>query len=382
MERVDHVEDRWSQEQLVSGIELPGLVHLLARHKFGVSPVYFHRLAMIAGISLPSTVLGGVERLVWGRTVANTPIDPVPLFILGHWRSGTTHLHNLLGRDPAHTYSNVWQAVFPGNFLVSGKLGPKLLKNMLTETRTYDAVKQGWFEAAEDEIALLKLNGGLSFYGALLFPDEVLKYEKYVDFHDATEAERTRWKDALELLIRKMMVASGGKRVVVKSCPHSARIPMILDRFPTAKFVHIHRHPARVFASMMHMREKVDWENHMQRPTRAFVDDRRELTARLGERVFTRLIEDRANIPAGNLFELAYDGLCGNEMAVMRKLYSDLGLPGWDAYEPQLQAYVDGLKGYKRNALALDDELQAYVYDRWRVVYDTYGYPKDCAGYL
>lgn len=178
-------------------------------------------------------------------------------------------------------------------------------------------------------------------------------------------------------LIKKMMVATGGKRVIVKSCPHSARIPMLLEQFPNARFIHIHRHPARVFRSMLHMRNKVDWENFMQRPTEAFVNDRRELTARLGELVFRRIAEDRALIPEGHLVELAYDDLCGHEMEVIGDLYERLELGGWDTYEPQLQAYVDSLKGYQRNKLPLDDEFVDYVYDRWRLVYDTWGYPRE-----
>jgi omega-hydroxy-beta-dihydromenaquinone-9 sulfotransferase len=380
-ERVRPVENRWSQDQLVAGIELGPWLQILRRHRFDVHSVYFHRAAFVTGLALPATLLGGLERAVYGRAIDEVKLDPTPLFLLGHWRSGTTHLHNLLGRDPAHTYSTVWQAVFPNHFLLSGTLGPKLLRGALPETRTYDAVKQGWYEAAEDEIALIKLSGGLSFYGALMFPDEFDRYERFIDFRDATDAERQGFRDALVLFVKKMMLATGNKRVVVKSCAHSARIPLLLDVAPDAKFVHIHRHPARVFASMMHMRSKVDWENFLQRPTAEFIGLRREHTARLGERLFGRLVEDRHRVPAGNLVELAYDELCGDELGAMRDLYARLSLPTWDTYEPVLKGYLDGLAGYQRNALPLDPELVEFVYDRWRVVYDTYGYPKDPEGY-
>ena len=104
---------------------------------------------------MPSFVLARLEDAVYGHKLAKMEIDPDPLFIVGHWRSGTTHLHNLLGRDPRHTVPNVYQVIFPGSFLLTGKIGPKLLKNALPETRTYDNVRWGWDEAAEDEIALL-----------------------------------------------------------------------------------------------------------------------------------------------------------------------------------------------------------------------------------
>ena len=40
-----------------------------------------------------------------------------PLFILGHYRSGTTHLHNLLALEPQFSAPNFFQALNPHTFL-------------------------------------------------------------------------------------------------------------------------------------------------------------------------------------------------------------------------------------------------------------------------
>jgi hypothetical protein len=375
--RVDHLEERWSQEQLVTGVRFSKWLEILAKNGYNIGPEYAHRLAWVTGLSLTSSALGRLEDMNWAQRIAEYEIKPTPLFVIGHWRSGTTHMHNLLGRDPSHTYSTLYQVVFADHFLTSGKVGPRLLSGALSETRSYDNVKHGWDAAAEDEIALLKLTNGLSFYTALMFPDRAPEYEKYIDFLEATPDERRRWKKALEHFIKKIMIATGGKRVVVKSCPHSARIRMILDMFPDAKFVHIHRHPVRTFRSMVHMRSKVDWENFMHRPDQGFIDARRDHTATIGERLYTRLIEDRGLIPKGNLVEIAYDDLTGNEMPVLKHVYDTLRLPGWDSFEAAVKPYVDSLKGYQVNKLTIDPELEEYVYDRWRIVYDTYGYTKE-----
>lgn len=375
--RVDHLEDPWSNEQLITGVRLSKWLEILGDNGWKVSPEYFHRFASVTGLSLTSSTLARIEEARYGRKIAEMDIKPTPLFIIGHWRSGTTHMHNLLGRDPNHTYSTIYQCVFADHFLTTGKVGPKLLAGALGETRTYDNVAHGWDAAAEDEIALMKLTNGLSFYTALMFPDDAPRYEKYIDFLEATPDERRAWKKSLEYFIKKIMIDTGGKRVVVKSCPHSARIRMILDLFPDAKFVHIHRHPARTFRSMVHMRSKVDWENFMHRPDQSFIDARKEHTATIGERLYTRLIEDRALIPEENLVEIAYDDLVGNELEVLKGIYERLRLPDWDAYEHTIRPYLDSIAGYKVNKLTIEPELEEFVYDRWRIVYDTYGYPKE-----
>lgn len=36
-----------------------------------------------------------------------------PVFIIGHWRSGTTFIHNVLSKDPQFGYCSTYQTVFP-----------------------------------------------------------------------------------------------------------------------------------------------------------------------------------------------------------------------------------------------------------------------------
>jgi hypothetical protein len=377
MTMVTEIKNRWSQEQLATGINLRNWGEVLRRNGYSVSPEYYHRLAWITGLAGVSSVFAQIEEARFGKQLEEMEIKPTPLFILGHWRTGTTHMHNMLGRDPNHTFSTLYQVLFPDSFLTTGEIGPQLLKNAVPDKRSYDNVVQNWFESAEDEIALMKLTGGLSFYTAIMFPDRAPEYEKYIDFLEATPTERRRFKESLVLFIKKIMLATGGKRVVVKSCPHSARIRMILDVFPDAKFIHIHRHPARAFRSMVHMRETVDWENFFQIPRKEFLEQRWDHTATIGGRLYTRLIEDRALIPPGNLVEVAYKDLIGNELSVLRGIYDQLEIPDWDKFEQVVKPYLDSIKDYKVNKLKIESELEDFVYERWRNVYDTYGYDKE-----
>ena len=49
-------------------------------------------------------------RLLFGRRISRQPLHPEPVFILGHPRTGTTHLHNLLALDPAFAFCNTFHA--------------------------------------------------------------------------------------------------------------------------------------------------------------------------------------------------------------------------------------------------------------------------------
>ncbi len=368
-----NVQKRWSTDQLITGIELQDWLKLLGDNRFRVDPTYIHRAAFVGGLALGSSIASRIEDMRFGRKLASVEIGPEPLFVLGHWRSGTTHLHNLLGRMPGHTYPTVYQCIFPGSFLSTTHIVQPLTQRFMDDTRTYDNVKHGWNEAAEDEIALAKMTG-LSPYIAFMFPGNAAKYEKYVDFLEVRNHEKDQWKEAFRYFIKKIMLQTGGQRVVVKSCTHTARIRMILEMFPNAKFVHIHRHPYEVFASTLHMRSHTDWENFFHLPEQDVEYVREQQTLLLGQSIFDRVTADRHLIPEENFYEIPYEQLVGHEMDVVKAIYDQFELPGWSSGEATLQAYVDGLKGYKRNKLKLPKKQRQKVYEYWRSSFDAYGY--------
>ena len=45
---------------------------------------------------------------------------------MGHWRSGSTLLHNLITSDPQFSFLNLYQAMFPWHCLTTEWLGTKL----------------------------------------------------------------------------------------------------------------------------------------------------------------------------------------------------------------------------------------------------------------
>src|SRR5687768_16938607 len=111
--RVEQIENRWSTDQLMTGIRFGAWMKLLQKNRFKVSAEYAHRIAWLTCWSIPSTVLGQMEDAVFGQKLAEMEVRPTPLILLGHWRSGTTHLQNVLGKDPNHTVPTLYQVVFP-----------------------------------------------------------------------------------------------------------------------------------------------------------------------------------------------------------------------------------------------------------------------------
>ena len=90
--------------------------------------------------------------------------------MIGHWRSGTTLLHELLVRDPRHTYPDTYACFAPNHFLVSGWWMKPCLKVLLPSQRPIDNMPAGWDHPQEDEFALCNM-GVPSPYLTIIFPE-------------------------------------------------------------------------------------------------------------------------------------------------------------------------------------------------------------------
>src|SRR5689334_3485582 len=104
-----------------SGITFGRWLRLLHDNRFSVNAPYWPRAALISLLSLSNSVTARAEHFVYDRAVKRTEIES-PLFVLGTWRSGTTHLHNLLAVDRRFAFPNLYQVTYPLTFLLTERI--------------------------------------------------------------------------------------------------------------------------------------------------------------------------------------------------------------------------------------------------------------------
>src|SRR5947207_1837540 len=125
-----------------SGITLGLWLKVLAENHFAVDVPYWGRAAAITAASIPNTALAWLENTLYGRKVRDTTVHP-PLFILGIWRSGTTHLHNLFARDHRFAYPINYQVCYPRTFLLTEQTSAGLVGAFLPKYRPQDNLPMG-----------------------------------------------------------------------------------------------------------------------------------------------------------------------------------------------------------------------------------------------
>jgi hypothetical protein len=353
-----------------SGITLGDWLRVLRENHFSIDWPYWGRAAVITLGSLSNSVLRWWENLRFGRKIRAAKVEP-PLFILGIWRSGTTHLHNLLAKDRRFAYPNFYQASYPHTFLHTETAGAWLLGMLLPRTRPLDNVRLGMDEPQEDEFALCCLTGR-SFMMSLAFPRRAALYDRYLTFHGVAPREVAQWKAALLWFVQKLSLKYG-RPLLLKSPGHTCRVKMLLELFPGAKFVHIYRDPHAVFQSTRHMMRKAWPWWCLQRPDESNLDDR--IVSQYKE-VFEVFFEERGLIPPGHLHEVCFEELEQDPIGQLQRLYERLDLPDFASVEPVLRGYLRSLAGYKKNTFP---ELSANVCDRlareWQDCFEKWGYP-------
>src|SRR6266542_5002696 len=152
------------------GCDFFGWMRLLIRNRFAVGPAYVYIAVIVTFVSLFHTLLRFLQNVFWGSRVRRTPIDAAPLFIVGHWRTGTTLLHELLILDERHTYPTTYECLEPNHFLLTERFLPRLLPFLMPSRRPVDNMPAGWDRPQEDEFALCML-GQPSPYLTIAFPN-------------------------------------------------------------------------------------------------------------------------------------------------------------------------------------------------------------------
>jgi len=310
-----------------------------------------------------------LEQRRYGECVAAVEIEP-PVFVLGHWRSGTTHLHNLLVVDERFGFPNTYQCLFPNAFLVTERINSPAIGFFLPEHRPMDNVTWTMQSPQEDEFALCLTSLKSPCLG-WVFPTRRDYYDRYLTFRGVPVEEIRLWQQALVQFLKRLTFKLR-RPLVLKSPTPTCRSKLLLELFPQARFVHIHRDPFTVFRSSKRTFEiNFEWQR-LQNYSPETLDD---WVLRQYETMYDVFFEERELIPRGQYHEVAYEDLEQDPVGEMQRLYENLDLPDFEQVRPALQQYVATLAGYQKNEhQALPDGLRDQISQRWQRCFAEWGY--------
>lgn len=343
-------------------------LRLLRDNGFAVQPPYWYIAAIVSASSVMNAVLRWSLNSQFGERVRNTVLEP-PVFVIGHWRTGTTMLHELLIRDTRFGFPDMQDCFNPQHALLTNQFFKRYAGFLLPDKRPMDNMPFGWERPQEDEFALALL-GQPSTYTDFAFPDREAKDRGALDLSGLTPKQLAEWKRVFVRFLKEVTVRTG-KRLVLKSPPHTARVPVLLDLFPDAKFVHIVRDPRAVFPSTVNLWKALARGHGLQRPTCPGVEEK---VLREFEVIYKRLEEARPLFKPGQFAELRYEDLVRDPVGELERVYTTLALGGYEEVRPKIEEYQRQNANYERNKFTLTEAQQALIAERWGDVIRRYGY--------
>ena len=368
--------DRWWHARIWLGFSFGALWPVLWHNRFAVSP---HRIAMVLfclSVSIGHSCFRALQTLIYGRRIAGTEIADGPVFIIGHWRSGTTLLHELLAQDPRHAYPTNYQCFAPHHFLLTEWWCKRIFGFLLPKQRPMDNMAVGWDRPQEDEFALCAL-GVPSPYWVLGFPNRP-QCEEYLDLQGVPEGALERWKQALIHVVKLMTFRYAkrniAKRVILKSPTHTARVGVLSQIFPRARFIHIVRDPRVLFPSTVNLWKKLCETQHIQTPR---FEGLEEFVFRTFERMYAAYDRDRAALPANRLYEVRYEDLVRDPLGQLRAIYRQLELGDFEPARPGVERYLAEVKDYQTNRYEIAPAHEAEIRRRWGGYMQRYGYDRE-----
>ena len=297
--------------------------------------------------------------------VAHTQL-PTPLFVLGLFRSGTTILHRLLGEDPDNRTLPHWESFDP----TPRPEGPARAQGTLSRFLKMADILSPNIKAIHPMDAFQTDECRGMFTNVFRTPQLNVQYrvKGYVDWlfeQDATIAYRHHRRQ-LQLAYHQRPY---GKRFVLKDPTHTFFVDAILEVFPDARFVFIHRDPVDTLSSICSLYAYA-------RSVFSSDVDANAVGAELWSSCLVQGLEPAVQrvdqLPAGRVAHLRAPDLARDPVATIASAYHTLGMSlGGEArhamheymIQKRLRAgarHLHSAEGFSLDARAIRDRFSSY----------------------
>lgn len=324
---------------------------------------------------IPMLPVAFLQYFIYRKRIRMTSVSKDPVFILGHYRCGTTLLQKLLVSDKRFGYLTYYDALFPNSNLIFGKKMEPVFQWLIYRFK----IKNPFFrnsilqlsEPDEEDDYLMNKASAYSAYWGLIFPKCWREWlngtTQFSDQHYSNG-----WKKEYLKTVKYAAFKNNGKQLVLKNPPNTERISLLLEMFPSAKFIFIYRNPYFLYYSIRNMWKRAIINYYsLQKITKKELD---ELIFSHFEYLMEQYEKDKHLIPAGNLVEISYEELKADPFATMQKIYSEIDLPDFASTSASLKQQLEKEKEYQNFQYEFDESTLKKIETHWGKYIDRWNY--------
>lgn len=329
---------------------------------------------LISLCSLALSPFALLERAIYSRKIQKTRLSQDPVFILGHWRSGTTYLQNLLSRDPQFAWADPVSTVSGPNCLLLRPVLAAVQRGPLKNARPMDNLNYALDLPMEEAFGLSSISTH-SIAHAIVFPNHFQDYLPTIFIEDMNSKDKAQWERSYTGFLKKLTYIHGGKQLMLKSPENTGHVRELLELYPNAKFINIYRDPYTTMMSTVNMFMK---QMHSLRLSRLPDCDLKEMVEDtfLGifSRMYHQLFELENLIPQNQLVHIKYEDFAARPEEHLRLIYETLELEGFEEALPRFREHIASQTNYKKNKFTLEPEFRDKINKALGFYFEHYGY--------
>jgi len=351
------------------GSNLGTLIKLLSRNG-PIPQKHWPQVGLALGSATLRWPFAQIERLYMLWALADLKMK-APIFIVGHWRSGTTHLCNILSKSPQFGYVSPVATGLPWELMTLGQIFKPLLEKGIPRNRLIDRVPVTPDAPQEDEFGLANMLP-FSFLHALYFPQEFKRNARAGLYFEGLGKRETRlWQRKFMTFLKKVYLDQGQKQLLIRNPVYTTRMAMIKELIPEAKFIHIYRNPYQVFVSMQNYYRKLlpalAWQSYTHVDIDTFI-------IRTYVKMMGKYDHDASKMNSQDLIEVSYEELDKNPTGVIQQIYDQLQLPDFELNSHFFQNYLKTIRSYQKNQYTYDEATVQLVQQHWNIYLERWGY--------
>ena len=213
-------------------------------HENPITPENKKQVRFMSVVSFVLGIPAFLEWLIFYIPIKRTKLKKDPVYIVGHWRTGTTYMQNLLTRDPQFGWFDPVRTVTFNNCILMKHVLAAVQKNLLQGARPMDNLEYTLDLPMEEVFAQATISTQAIAH-MLVFPDggNGVKYIETAFIDEQPEKKQREWKKAYDYILKKVTWIQKGKQLLLKSPENTCRIGMLKHCYPGSKFINIYRNP-------------------------------------------------------------------------------------------------------------------------------------------
>ncbi|MBO4441210.1 sulfotransferase [bacterium] len=350
----------------------PAFIKYIIKNRKDIKAKYYPQVLLSGVTSLVTSPFCLLESLIYEKKETQSAVK-APLFVLGHWRCGTTLLHQILSRDPQFGFIKPLVSLTLHFYHLLGWAFKPTITAHLHEGRPMDNIKYSMDLPLEEYLSFSTFETS-GVYPLNYFPQAFIEYNMNAYVDQFPEAKRRQWIKSYDRLLRKVTYFNDGKSLVLKSPDNTARVRLLKELYPDAKFVNIYRNPYTVIRSTMHLYDKMMTHWSLEEiPPEETMEDWIIETFKMMYKAYFKEIQ---TLPPHSLFEIKFEDFERAPLPILKNMYEALELDGFDKALPEFKAHWDSLAGYQKNSFDYSERLVKKVNDNLGFYFDHYGYER------